>query len=630
MGQITVALDTETFLISPGCGAPPMVCLQYAFCEGLPSLNTYVGPPHLEHVTEARKHFEHWLDQGFRLVGHNVAFDLCVAAAQWPDLLPPIFEALATDRVTDTKIRDQLLDLASGDLGRKGGYSLAECCQRRTGRVLDKSDPWRLRYGTIAQKPVQEWPEEAKKYALLDATATAELFRAQEQFPDLLQDQYRQTRAAFWLRLMELWGLKTDPEATAKFYEKTLETLQQAQKTVTLAGLARLNGTRDTKAAQAYAEAVFQRLGEPMPLTPTGKPKLDEDVCNQAADPVLTAYQVFGASKTLISRAKRLRRGETTPLQAGFEVLKETGRTSCKQGNVKRGESPPSWGFQLQNVPAEEGLRECFIPRPGFVFCSVDYDGFELRTWAQVCLWTVGRSRLAEVLNDGGDPHAALGATLAGQGLAEFSALLKAKDKTAKDFRSLAKIPNFGYPGGMGPATLRTQARTSYGVHLTLGECENLRNAWRSTWPEAVEYFKWISQRVVPGDAPGTACHFKSQRVRGGLKYTVACNTFFQGLAADAAKAAGFALSRECYTDKSSPLFGSRIVNFVHDEFILEIPESQAHEAAQRQAEIQVREAQKWVPDVTITASPALMRRWSKAAFTAYNAAGRLIPWEDA
>jgi|ADGO01.1.fsa_nt_gi DNA polymerase I - 3'-5' exonuclease and polymerase domains len=169
-------------------------------------------------------------------------------------------------------------------------------------------------------------------------------------------------------------------------------------------------------------------------------------------------------------------------------------------GDVEEGVSPPSWGFQLQNIPRKEGLRECFIPREGFWFSSVDYDSQELKSWAQVCLWTVGRSRMAQVLNDGLDPHTELGARVARISKAEAYALRKAGDKAFSDGpRQVAKIANFGYQGGMGPATLRTQARREYRVLLSLRECQELREFWKAEWPEAQDYFDWVNSLLAQG-----------------------------------------------------------------------------------------------------------------------------------
>ena len=67
-----------------------------------------------------------------------------------------------------------------------------------------------------------------------------------------------------------------------------------------------------------------------------------------------------------------------------------------------------SYDGLIQLLPRKGPTRECFVPRPGHVWCSVDYSAIELSTLAQVCLWTVGHSRLAEAINDGkGRAHGA-------------------------------------------------------------------------------------------------------------------------------------------------------------------------------------------------------------------------------
>jgi DNA polymerase I-like protein with 3'-5' exonuclease and polymerase domains len=137
-------------------------------------------------------------------------------------------------------------------------------------------------------------------------------------------------------------------------------------------------------------------------------------------------------------------------------------------------------------------------------------------------------------------------------------------------------------------------------------------------------FFQWVKAQ---GD---TVEQFVSKRVRGGCSGPAAANTRFQGLAADGAKAAIVKMTEEMYLDSSSPLFGSRLMVFAHDESILEIPEEKAHEAAHRQAEIMVSEMRRFVPDVKVKAEPALMRHWSKSVTTKYDANGRLIPWEQA
>jgi DNA polymerase-1 len=339
MTRPVFSFDTETFLIRPGMGAPPMVCLQWALGT------TKDAPVQINHATDPQlDNVVRYALESCTLNGHNVAYDMCVLAAWRPELLPLIFRAYEEDRVVCTKVRAQLHDIAHGVPPR--AYGLADCVKRACGIELDKSDPWRLRYGTLYGTPVAEWPAEAIFYALKDAEAQHSLYHA---LP-AAADECAQSRAAFWMRLMECWGIRTDPDRVKAYHAQTLEQSEKDRAVCVAAGLVRPDGSRDTKVAKERMAAAYAALGEKPPLTATGEVSCDEDACDGSGDEVLQAYQRFGSLKTILSRCERMYYGVEFPLQAQFQVLVDTGRTSCRMGEVKPGESPPSWGFQLQNL----------------------------------------------------------------------------------------------------------------------------------------------------------------------------------------------------------------------------------------------------------------------------------------
>jgi DNA polymerase-1 len=119
-----------------------------------------------------------------------------------------------------------------------------------------------------------------------------------------------------------------------------------------------------------------------------------------------------------------------------------------------------------------------------------------------------------------------------------------------------------------------------------------------------------------------------SDRIRGGATYTAACNSFFQGLGADATGTAGWLISKACYSEPSSPLFGARIVMYVHDEFVLECDEERAHDVGQELVRLMTQGIQaEWLPDVPPTTEAVAMRYYSKEAYARKDASGRLVPW---
>lgn len=615
-------LDLETYPIWPGRLAPPPVCLQ-------DESGIHLG------LVAIRTRFERVLrDPAQCFVGHAVVYDMAVLGAAFPDLLPDIFRAFASDRVLCTRVREKLLRIAQGKDKDGRRYDLASCCEAHGidhGYNVDaagqKAEAWRVRYAELEHTPVDLWPADAVRYARLDVTNLRALFTAQELAGprEWYADQYRQTRADWALHLVTCWGIRTSAEAVAALAARVESEHAETRTALTRAGLVRPDGTKDTKAAQVRMTRAREALGLSVPTTDKGAVSLDAAACAGAGDPVLTAYARYGSIGTLRSRTERLRYGTKTPLQPRYDVLKETGRTSCTQG-----EGPSSWGFQIQNVHREPGLRECFVPRRGYVLCSCDWSSAEMHTVAQVCLWMGIPSRLAETLNAGQDPHLVLAAAILNW---DYDRALRAKrglgglvdGKEIKRARQMAKAGNFGFPGGMGAAAFQEFAAQTYGVVLSAPEVALLKDRWFGRYPEFREYFSRVNALVEAGKPIE---HFRSRRFRGGATYCATCNTFFQGLAADMAKDAAFNLAAGTYLG-AGDLAGSRVVGFIHDEFLVEVPERTAHEAARAVQLVMEEAGRAWCPDVPVRAEPALMRAWSKGAEPAFDSEGRLIPWED-
>lgn len=648
--QIRKDFDSETFLIEPGRQIPPLVCVQWCDTDLVCKSRSAVELRRWNN-REARAAFVRDLqDPEVVFTGHNLAYDLAVLAEAWPETFPLILDALDANRMFCTVVLAKLVDIAIGDGTANKSYSLAATLERLApGRpLLDKTDPWRLRYAELVDVPISKWPVEAIAYAKGDATAQADL-------ADLLWDPRakalweadgaRQTRAAFWLHLTAAWGFRLDPVAVEEYYAEIRHERQRDKARLIESGLIRPDGTKHTKAATARMVAACAARGITPKATKTGGVSVDADAIDLAGDELLEAYQAYGAEGTMEARIGNLRRAasEGIPIQPWFDSLKETGRTSCLIGKGKPGVKPSSYGDQLQNLPRKGRARECYVPRPGYVLWSIDYDGGELCTWAQVCLWMLGFSRLAEAINAGRDSHEIMGASILNaqgtSGAWDYDRIHAARKGTfgpelktiAKDARQLAKIPNFGLPGGMGAKILLIKARTDYDITLPLGpgpgSCMELVDIWKGTWDEAGPYFNEIRRMTASGSC--TVEQFISRRIRGNIPFTVAANGFFQALLADAAKDAGWEIIKRMYdARRGSSLYGSRMVNFAHDEFIGESPEEVAHEAAHEAAKLAVDVAQRWVPDVKMSAAPALMRRWYKAAEPVYDANGRLIPWE--
>jgi DNA polymerase I-like protein with 3'-5' exonuclease and polymerase domains len=109
-------------------------------------------------------------------------------------------------------------------------------------------------------------------------------------------------------------------------------------------------------------------------------------------------------------------------------------------------------------------------------------------------------------------------------------------------------------------------------------------------------------------------------RIRGRVRYSQARNTPFQGLAADGAALALFALIKE----------GFRVVGFVHDETLIELPDEGGFvsEAVVRRVEQIKREGMSSVLgcDLPVSVESSLSTCWNKAAKLIVKD-GKVYPW---
>ena len=117
--------------------------------------------------------------------------------------------------------------------------------------------------------------------------------------------------------------------------------------------------------------------------------------------------------------------------------------------------------------------------------------------------------------------------------------------------------------------------------------------------------------------------------VSGGREYCQFANFHFQSLAAEGALTAFAVASERAYTDRTSALWGTRPLLFVHDEIILESPAHKGHEAAMELKSVMEGCMMLFTPDIPSVAEPAISRRWTKEAYEKYNAEGKLIPFEE-
>jgi hypothetical protein len=428
-------------------------------------------------------------------------------------------------------------------------------------------------------------------------------------------------------------------------------------KCATCSGAGKVPSPKTKKPIQCKScSATGLEIADSVPRTPTEGISADRLTLEESGDETLEQLAEADA-KTHETYIPFLRKAASHPVCIEFNSLLTSGRAS--------------WGI-LQTLPKKPGVRECVIPAKGFRFVSVDYSALEFATLGQVALWTVGYSKIVEALNSDTDPHSLLGSKMIGCSYDQFIAALKdpATKDNYKSFRFGTKSGNFGFGGLMGPARFAATQRRAKSFPIAGGKgfhgsvcrvlgreseqgcgsekltewkrrpiapiCRQcvevsaeLKAGWLETWPEMADYHAWIQTLPGVSDGEGLIISPGTGFIRGGLTASEAANHPFQHLASIGAKHALWRATQEMYDRRcNSPLFGSRVAVFAHDEILAQVPIECDHEASHRLAKVMIESMRVFTPDVKIKAEPALMDRWYKNAEPVYSADGRLIPWE--
>lgn len=605
-------------------------------------------------------------------------------------------------------------------------------------------DAWRQNYSLLEYEPIPSWPSEAAQYLVDDCVNPVKIWLLQEQRRsslwsaigrDPLAVQGFRVAADFALLLETIEGLSVDDEEVRRIRAEFEAMVSPEQQEVLIKSGVLTPAAPPRKHAKGakdhapecdrkkgcgcpvkmtagkpekinrqiladFVVSVCTELGvevkktDPSDKFPEGQVATDSDTLGQIAhaDPVLTAYLTRQSTLNILNKElpamERVDivdgqevRSIAEKVHVSFDSLKATGRTSSRLSKLY-----PS--IQGQNVNPK--ARGCIVAPPGYLLFSIDYGAMELVSFGTINQRLFGQSVLADMLREGLDPHAYLGARLAYEfdegfrgavneecgGLPDPRVLYDlfsfCKDhpkasKIFKHYRKFAKPTGLGYPGGLGAETFVAYARATYGVEVDRDTAEQLKEIWKSTFPETRQFFEYINNSLLDPRHPFREIEQEDGRVKkmGGYRYVsplgmirsncdycAACNGV--GLQTPSAEAAlnGVIACKRAETDPSlgeivglvgvdgRPLL--RSANFVHDENIgivrgvvrdgLTYP-GEVHPGVttemlvRRVADIMVGSFNAVLPEVPIKAEPVLMRRWAKEAEPVYASDGSLQVW---
>jgi hypothetical protein len=664
--------DFETPLIRPALQAPPPVCSSWANASGAGIYATKELEQPFREMVRAAARGEIWI------VGHNWAYDACVAL-EWIDgIADDLFAAYDRGHVLDTGIYERIAEI--GKYTTRKVLSL-EVVGAAYGVEVTKDPEIRLGYGRLYGAPLSDYTPGQRDYPVADAVNCRTILERQlKRYGDRinLTDVALLCRKQFWLQLTRNWGLKIDAGSVVGLRAAAEEHLAELaelarESTIDLPvvksekrkewrkrigeiaphPLLREDGTRDTRAIKAWVSRAYE--GKP-PITDTGEQKikdgeLDDEEAAAAAGYVSTAaatlsesgdfclekFAEFGEWSAVLK--KDVKMFETITLDDGREIARGGMPVHTKYGIADTTRST-SAKPNVQNFRRKEGIRECVVARPGHALISVDHGGLELCTLAQVIVnLGIGR-RMADKINDDVDLHCDVAKELLGWTYDET--VRRKKEDFVADRRQVGKVVNFGRAGFMGAEALVHYAKHSYKVKFSeiapreLHSDPNERaiifgrqviKHWEAANPEGKEFLEYAKRLPEGGGGkvvviPGTSI------TRRGATVAAGANTHFQGLGAVLEAYVGWVITKEIFTG-SGPLRRScaRVVNFAHDEFILEVPLKWVHEVALQLETIMAAAPRKYLPDVKIGSEAVAMLRWSKKA-KRVERNGELVPWD--
>jgi DNA polymerase I len=508
------------------------------------------------------------LEDGPVKIGHNLKFDYAFLWAEHGISLSPIF---------DTMLATQLLD--GGEYA--SSYALEAVARRYLDEEVDKSERRADWSGDLSERQLE--------YAARDAAILLplqEALREELEKDGLVPVSCIEFDAVAAISEMELAGIKLDV-AKWKELEKTVR------------------GRRDEKALEL--EAQFPPPEGVLPLEGLG-PTLNLNSPQQITDAfrslgveladtrVWTLLKVDHPAAKLLLEYRELQKKlgtylETYPsfispktgrIHANFlQCRVPTGRLACTNPNI-------------QQIPHEDEFRSCFIAEEGNVLVIADYSQIELRILAEVS----DDPSFVEAFQKGEDLHRVTAASMYGV----------AKDVVTKDQRSAAKRINFGLMYGRGAKSLSAQLGTDE------DRARELIDEYFANYPKVQRYLqntanealktrtlRTLSGRVRKfGDTSGLGSAERGALRREAMNYPI------QGAASDIAKLALGYIRQELKD------LDARLINCIHDEFVVECPEDLAPEVSERTKEAMIRAGEEVLEKVPVEVEVAASREWRK------------------
>ncbi|MDP3678557.1 MAG: DNA polymerase I [Methylotenera sp.] len=310
-------------------------------------------------------------------------------------------------------------------------------------------------------------------------------------------------------------------------------------------------------------EILFDKLGiKPLKKTPSGAPSTDEDVLQELAldhplPKVLLEYRGLAKLKsTYTDKLPRMINPATGRVHTSYnQAVAITGRLASSDPN-------------LQNIPVRsaEGrrIREAFIAPKGCHIVSADYSQIELRIMAHLSQ----DAGMLQAFANNEDIHRHTAAEIFGV----------EREAVDNEQRRYAKVINFGLIYGMSAFGL------AQNLNIERSAAQSYIERYFARYPGVREYMQ--NTREIAKQKGYVETYFGRRlwvpeiNSANGMKRAgaerAAINAPMQGTAADLIKLAMIAVDKWLKDEKlNGKNLESKLIMQVHDELVLEVPESE-------------------------------------------------------
>lgn len=359
------------------------------------------------------------------------------------------------------------------------------------------------------------------------------------------------------LASMENIGFEVDAQHIAEFGNA----VEQRVKALEGAIYDAVGYTFNLNSPKQLGKALFEDLGLPAKKKTKSGYSTNAEVLEELRDAhpavgMLLEYRTYSKLKSTYCD------GLLKVIAADGRIHSSFNQTETRTGRISSTEP------NLQNIPVRQEvgreLRRFFRAAPGMVLCDADYSQIELRVLASMA----GDDTMINAFNTGEDIHSITASQVFGI----------PPELVTSEMRSRAKAVNFGIVYGIGAHSLSKDIHVSYKEAKAYidGYFEKF-SAVGSFMEDLIEYAKKMGyaetlfgrRRPLPELRAGNA-------MTRAFGERVARNMPIQGTAADIIKIAMVHVYRRLRAENMQ----ARLILQVHDELIVEAPESEANKAA--------------------------------------------------